>query len=84
MEPRDERRNEMWKAWMAAIKADPCADCGGRFPPECMDFDHVRGEKIRGVAQMMHYSKARLCAEILKCELVCANCHRTRTYGYGN
>ena len=64
---------------LSALKSGPCMDCGGRFPPECMDFDHVRGEKRDGVARMFDYSPALLEAEIAKCELVCANCHRIRT-----
>jgi len=57
----------------------PCADCGNRFPPECRDFDHVRGEKIRNVGLMACAALDRLLAEIHKCEVVCANCHRIRT-----
>jgi hypothetical protein len=56
-------------------------DCGGRFPPECMDFDHVRGEKISSVSHMItrNASKNAIFSEIEKCEIVCANCHRIRT-----
>lgn len=61
------------------LKDAPCADCGGRFPPYCMDFDHVRGEKRANVAQLMCYSLKAILAEIAKCDLVCANCHRIRT-----
>lgn len=62
-----------------ALKSGPCADCGGSFPPECMDFDHVRGEKIAGVSQLLTRSRLKAVAEIAKCELVCSNCHRIRT-----
>jgi hypothetical protein len=47
-----------------------------------MDFDHRDPEtKHKGIAQMVAYgwSLERLAAEIAKCELVCANCHRLRT-----
>jgi hypothetical protein len=44
-----------------------------------MDFDHVRGEKLFGIAVNMNISWERLEAEIAKCEIVCANCHRIRT-----
>lgn len=78
------------RAWAAArvernrdrlrdLKNRPCADCGNRFPPECMDFDHIRGEKRADIAQLAHYRGAVLEAELAKCELVCANCHRIRT-----
>lgn len=59
-----------------------CADCGQRFPgrPEVMDFDHVRGEKRGDVASLIkNGARASVLAEIEKCDLVCANCHRTRT-----
>lgn len=57
----------------------PCTDCGNVFPPECMDFDHVRGKKFRKLSAMCYYSDAILLKEVAKCELVCANCHRIRT-----
>lgn len=61
------------------LKAVACAACGGVFAPEAMDFDHVRGEKYSNAWQMLTTSKRTLLAEIEKCELVCANCHRKRT-----
>jgi len=67
------------RARMAELKAVPCTDCGGKFPPEAMDFDHVRGEKVKHVGWLEDGSLVRLMAEIAKCELVCANCHRVRT-----
>ena len=54
-------------------------DCGQCFPPCAMDFDHVRGEKVGNVGGMALASWAKLQAEIAKCEIVCANCHRQRT-----
>lgn len=59
----------------------PCADCKACFPAECMDFDHVRGEKVNNVGTMVAHgwSWDKIEAEIAKCDLVCANCHRTRT-----
>ncbi len=66
---------------IAALKDVPCADCGQRFPSECMDFDHVRGKKLFDVASApsRQLSEKRLLAEVQKCEIVCANCHRIRT-----
>jgi hypothetical protein len=61
-------------------KAGPCHDCGGKFPPCVMDFDHVRGVKHRSVSLMRLNAFAAILAEIAKCDLVCANCHRIRTY----
>ena len=58
-----------------------CIDCNGDFPPECMDFDHVRGVKLNNVGTMVTHghSRERVMEEIAKCDLVCANCHRIRT-----
>ena len=46
-----------------------------------MDFDHVRGEKLIDVSRLRsgRPARARLDAELAKCEVVCANCHRRRT-----
>lgn len=62
-------------------KDRPCMDCGIKYPYYVMDFDHVRGEKLYNIAAqlgMMSYPKIK--AEIEKCEVVCANCHRKRTH----
>lgn len=62
-------------------KAKPCSDCGGEFHYAAMDFDHVRGEKAGEVAEFQRSGNLpRLIAEIEKCDLVCANCHRVRTW----
>lgn len=66
------------------MKAQPCADCGVSYPYFVMDFDHRPGEvKVFGVAQHLHRyrTEPELRAEIAKCDVVCANCHRFRTHG---
>jgi hypothetical protein len=67
------------------LKDVPCADCGGRFPRVCMDFDHVRGIKIAAISRLVHAAGSWeiIAAEIAKCEVVCANCHRIRTLARG-
>lgn len=59
------------------LKSVPCADCRGRFHYSQLDFDHVRGEKIREVPLIKN--KAGILSEAAKCEIVCANCHRERS-----
>ncbi len=68
-----------FRAKLAELKAGPCTDCGNSYPVVCMDFDHVRGEKLFNIGQAQHAPVDRLEAELAKCELVCANCHRIRT-----
>jgi hypothetical protein len=70
------------KAWMVELKASPCSDCGNAYPTCCMDFDHRAGTvKAYNVGSMFahHYSRELIEAEVAKCDLVCANCHRVRT-----
>jgi hypothetical protein len=58
-----------------------CIDCGYRDHPAALDFDHLPGfEKRGGIARMMGYHRNTLLAEIAKCEVVCSNCHRIRTW----
>src|SRR5678815_5082071 len=72
---------------IASLKASPCMDCGLRFPSQCMDFDHRPGE-IKSFpvsyAARNTVSLKRVADEIAKCDLVCANCHRLRTYVHRN
>lgn len=59
----------------------PCADCKENYPYWIMDFDHLE-DKTSGIAQLVRNvgcNEEALLREIAKCEVVCANCHRTRT-----
>lgn len=69
------------RAYVEKCKARPCKDCKGRFPPVAMDFDHVRGAKVRNIARLLGsgYKLDLIKEEIKKCDVVCANCHRVRT-----
>ena len=57
-------------------------DCGVQYPPCAMDFDHVRGVKIASISHMRNknFPVEKIEAEIEKCDVVCANCHRVRTW----
>ena len=67
-----------------ALKSRPCADCGVSYPYYVMDFDHREGETkisdMNGLVVKRGCSMKVLRAEIAKCDLVCANCHRERSY----
>lgn len=62
-------------------KNNPCTDCGGVFHPCAMDFDHLE-DKVDNISTMVQnkVSLVKLQREIDKCELVCAICHRIRTF----
>lgn len=69
------------REYARSFKAQPCMDCGQSFPEYVMEFDHVRGEKKGNVLVMASkVSRAVLDAEIAKCDVVCANCHKIRTH----
>jgi hypothetical protein len=63
------------------IKNRSCADCGVKYPYYVMDFDHREDEKkeyeLNSIEKM---SINVLKREIAKCDVVCSNCHRERTY----
>ena len=63
-------------------KAGGCVDCGLIMPEhlEVFDFDHTSGDKIKNVsAWLTTGTEEDLRAEIARCEVVCANCHRIRS-----
>jgi hypothetical protein len=67
-------------AVIQAMKNVPCADCGQRFDPVCMDFDHRDpSQKQFTIAGGYSRSLEALLDEIAKCDIVCANCRRLRT-----
>lgn len=68
-------------AYVRELKNNPCTDCGIKYPFYVMEFDHLDGAtKLREVGRSLNNGWRSLKAEIAKCELVCANCHRARTY----
>lgn len=62
-----------------------CADCGKSYPgkPWRMSFDHLpEFTKAANVSDCIRlgWGKAKVDAEIAKCEIVCLLCHADRTY----
>jgi hypothetical protein len=76
------RRQVRLRAYVDEVKNVPCKDCGVRYPPYVMQFDHL-GDKsftISEYARNGNVSWPKLRREIAKCEVVCANCHFERTH----
>jgi hypothetical protein len=80
---RSKVNKERNRIFIDELKDRPCVDCGGIFPPCAMDFDHVADNKERNIAAMVGSSQRLILEEVAKCELVCANCHRVRTWMRG-
>lgn len=62
------------------LQQSKCVDCGEKRW-QVLEFDHVRGKKNRNVSSMITgtWSLASIAAEISKCDVRCANCHRMKT-----
>lgn len=76
-------RHERYAKIRALKEASPCTDCRRSFPYCVMDFDHRDpSQKVADVSTLVKVLVPweRVEAEIIKCELVCACCHRLRTY----
>ena len=74
------KRQQKGIQFLQSLKNKPCLDCGSQYPPCAMDFDHVRGKKRFNLSEeAANHSLAVLLEETLKCEIICAVCHRIRT-----
>lgn len=74
------RRKAVAKAFVADyLKTHGCVDCP-ETDPVVLEFDHVRGKKLHDVAKLVShgYRIETIQAEIDKCEVRCANCHKRR------
>jgi hypothetical protein len=80
----NQRYDEAARALLWELKSVPCADCGNSFPPSAMDFDNVANNKLMNVSRFATHrvgsQTRRLLEEVAKCEVVCAVCHRIRTF----
>lgn len=69
------------REFIRQTKNRPCADCGMLYPFYVMDFDHREGEiKEYELNRTDRLSINTVKTEIAKCDVVCSNCHRERTY----
>lgn len=79
----EKEKQEDKRQMVLRLKDKPCLDCGHSYPHYVMDFDHVRGLKDFSIGGGLGFSREQILAEIEKCDLVCANCHRKRTHERG-
>lgn len=69
--------------WLNAYKvAKGCESCGYNKHAVSLDFDHVDpSTKKFTVAHRIDLSTVKtLMAEVRKCQVLCANCHRIKSY----
>jgi hypothetical protein len=77
-----ERRRQNLVSAIDKAKTDkPCTDCGDFYPAVAMDFDHLENKEINiSKIRSTNVTIGSLNRELAKCEIVCANCHRERTW----
>ena len=73
-------RNEIRRVLLTELKGTTCMDCNGTFHPCQLDFDHLGDKSFVIGDKKYQVGEAKLRAEIAKCEIVCSNCHRLRTF----
>jgi hypothetical protein len=59
-----------------------CSDCRNHFPHYVLEFDHRPDEiKVDVVYRVLrNFGPVAAWKEVGKCDVVCANCHKIRTY----
>ena len=72
------KKREIWKL----KESSGCTDCKEMYPHYMLEFDHLpEFEKIGSPTQLVaNYSLAKALEEVEKCDVVCANCHKIRTW----
>jgi hypothetical protein len=68
-----DRRRE----WARTLKDKPCSKCGEQLEPERMHWHHrdPATKEFRVALGVFRASRARILAEIAKCDLLCEPCH---------
>ena len=60
-----------------------CADCREDYPYWMLEFDHLPEHKklfTIGGRRARDFTIQQIIEEIAKCDVVCSNCHKNRTY----
>jgi hypothetical protein len=62
-------------------ESNPCTDCEQFYHYSQMDFDHIDLKK-QNIAKLVNSEASikTIKQEMAKCQLVCSNCHRLRTW----
>lgn len=80
------KRHKRMRIWIDELKK--CHGCQNpqcpypkELPSYCLDFHHVKGEKLFSPGSHTKMSMPQMLCEIEKCTVLCAICHRMETYG---
>jgi hypothetical protein len=72
----------IFSEFQAFKEANGCLDCGVKYPHYILEFDHRPGtRKIDIVYRVLkRLGEDAAWKEVGKCDVVCSNCHKQRTY----
>lgn len=76
-------RRKRRRRWLNKYKeAKGCEICGYNLNGVAMDFDHLdRAQKLfNPSSRYLNSSLKKIFAEIRKCRILCANCHRIHSF----
>lgn len=69
------------KLFIRSLKDKPCTDCDIKYPYYVMEFDHLRDKQFTfSRRKTLGKGRQTILDEASKCEVVCSNCHKERTY----
>ena len=76
------RRRDIIRTVCIQAMGGKCVQCGGVFPSYVYDFHHRNpNEKEDAIGNYINkWSIKRMAQEVIKCDLLCANCHRIEHY----
>ena len=77
----DLRSREKKREFIKSVKLTAgCVDCGYNEYACALEFDHLPGTvKLFAVGQVSAHGWPAFIVEMMKCEVVCSNCHHVRT-----
>ena len=72
------QKRERTKAVLIDALGGCCIECNG---VKSLQFDHIFPEtKLFEISQRLHYSIVSILDELQKCQLLCEDCHRVKTF----
>ena len=78
---RKKKRRNYLRDICIGLLGNRCEDCEEQYPDEVYDFHHVDPSRKEYAVSRVYDRPHLLFKEVMKCVLLCANCHRIRHSG---